>query len=301
MGTINLTKVNGFSFKFNHSHSSIPGCDFGGTGNIIHFAHANGYPPGSYRELMELLSSNYHVLAMEMRPLWQDYSPKALTDWNQLSSDFRQFLDEHQLKNIIGCGHSMGGTTTLRLALHYPEYFNSLVLIDPVIFPPIISVLWNIFCKLGLETQIHPLSKSTLRRRKTFSNRQTMFDNYRTKTIFENISDPVLWDYVNSIAKDAPDGTITLSYSPEWESLIYTTGIKADIPLWKMMPGLQIPCMIIRAENSSTFWKTTAKKINRLSPKVIIQSIPNTSHLAPLEQPKLIFEKINQFLSTQVG
>jgi len=268
---------------------------------MIHFAHANGYPAGAYRELLELLSSNYHVLAMETRPLWQDYSPKALTDWNQLSGDLRQFLDEHKLKQIIGCGHSMGATISLRLALQHPEYFNALVLIDPVLFPPIASILWNILCKLGLETQIHPLFKSTLRRRKKFSDRQTMFDNYRTKTIFRDIPDPVLWDYVNSIAQDAPDGTIRLSYSPEWESLIYTTGIKADIPLWKMMSGLQIPCMIIRADNSNTFWKITAKKIKRRAPNVIIQSIPNTSHLVPLEQPKLIFEKINQFLSTRAG
>ncbi len=60
---------------------------------------------------------------------------------------------------MIGIGHSMGATTTLRLALRQPERFQLLVLIDPVMFPPLTGIAWNIIFRLGLAYQLHPLVK----------------------------------------------------------------------------------------------------------------------------------------------
>ena len=36
---------------------------------VKHLAHANGFPPGSYRKLIELLKPRYHVFTLRSRPV----------------------------------------------------------------------------------------------------------------------------------------------------------------------------------------------------------------------------------------
>ncbi|MGZ3458945.1 MAG: alpha/beta fold hydrolase, partial [Archangium sp.] len=43
--------------------------DWGGTGPVLHLAHANGFPPGSYRKLIEALKPRYHVFTLRSRCL----------------------------------------------------------------------------------------------------------------------------------------------------------------------------------------------------------------------------------------
>jgi pimeloyl-ACP methyl ester carboxylesterase len=276
---------------------SIPFYDFGGTGRSLHFAHANGYPPYAYRNLLELFSVNYHVTAMVMRSLWKTPPSRSFTDWHQLSKDLKYFLDRNYCKEIVGMGHSMGATTTLLLALKYPDYFSHLVLIDPVIFPPSMTSLWKIVCLLGLEKQLHPLAKRTANRKTIFKNKQEMFTNYRSKAIFENIPDNILWDYVNSLSIKNSDGTIKLSFSPKWEALIYETGLKADSTIWKNISHLNIPTLIIKGENSNTFWNFTANRIKNIFPKGCILSIQNSGHLVPFERPNNLYQMTKQFLA----
>jgi hypothetical protein len=49
---------------------------FGTKGEFVHFAHGNGFPPVTYTRLLDTLGRNYHVVAMDQRPLWQRYEQK---------------------------------------------------------------------------------------------------------------------------------------------------------------------------------------------------------------------------------
>ena len=55
----------------------IPFDDFGGAGPLLHFAHANGYPPRAYAPLLESLLSTHHILAAHARPLWPGSQPES--------------------------------------------------------------------------------------------------------------------------------------------------------------------------------------------------------------------------------
>ncbi len=48
--------------------AKIPVVDFGGTGPIILFSHANGYPPRVYRDLLTRLTREYRVLGLSIAP-----------------------------------------------------------------------------------------------------------------------------------------------------------------------------------------------------------------------------------------
>ena len=97
---------------------------------------------------------------MSLRPLWKGSNPAEIKDWNPLSDDLLEFLDERKAGRIIGTGHSIGASVTLRAALSQPDRFQALVLIEPVIFP--------LYFMLGMEsgTNFRPGSPSASQKSK---------------------------------------------------------------------------------------------------------------------------------------
>jgi len=274
----------------------VPHEDFGGSGLHLHFSHANGYPPGAYRKLLKLLALHFRTTAMYMRPMWPDSRPSEVQDWKPLADDLARYLDIQSLSGLIGVGHSMGATTTLRLALRQPERFSTLVLIDPVFFPPYMIVMWDLLFRLNLIYKFHPLVKSAQRRRVIFNNTEDMYANYRSKPVFQLIDDSCLTDYVNAITQSRKDEKVELAYTREWETQLYVSGIRADIPIWRDLHSLKPPILIIRGANSNTFWSSTAKRFRKRLPSTQIISIPDATHLVPLERPQEVFKIMMDFL-----
>jgi len=275
---------------------SIPHFDFGGSGLPLHFLHANGYPPACYEPLFELLRSQYRVFGMTLRPLWPDAKMEDLQDWNPLSDDLLKFLDEQQTGPVIGMGHSIGAIVTLRTALMQPERFRALVLLDPVLFPPYFIRLWNLSRAVGLGHRIHPLIGGALKRRRTFDNLDMIFRGYRKREIFRYFDDESLRAFIAGMVKPKADGGFELAYSPEWESHIYYTGVWRDMELWRALPHLQVPALIIRGAETDTFLEATARLVKRKQPKVQIEAVPLSTHLVPLERPQKVFEIMQSFL-----
>jgi pimeloyl-ACP methyl ester carboxylesterase len=269
-----------------------------GSGPGLYFAHANGYPPAAYRPLLERLARHYRVIASPLRPLWSGARPEELADWGPLADDLASLLAANSRPPRIGLGHSVGGTTTLRAALHRPELFQALVLIDPVILLPWMMQMWRLIYRLGLAYRLHPLIPSALRRRRVFASPQVMFENYRRKQVFHRIADPGLQAYVQALARPRPDGQVELSYSPEWEARIYATGARRDMDIWNNLKHLKPPLMILYGAESETFRAQTARQVQRRLPGVVIHSLPQAGHLVALEQPEAIYRLALDFLQS---
>jgi pimeloyl-ACP methyl ester carboxylesterase len=269
--------------------------DFGGDGIPLYFAHANGYPPACYRPLLQRLSENYHVLALRQRPLWPNARPEEMRDWRPLAEDLSNFLAA-QTGPVACIGHSMGAVTVLRAALWHPEYFKAIVLLDPVLLPPEICLMWDIIYHLGLGYRLNPLVPAALRRRQTFNSHIEMFESYRHKAIFRHFSDENLRALVEGLTRPAPDGTVTLVYPPKWEARIYVTAIRRDLELWCSLPRLQTPALMIRGEQTDTFWERTARLVDRRAPNIRILTLPACTHLLPMEKPQEVAQVILDFL-----
>jgi len=276
--------------------------DFGGTGQPLHFLHANGYPPECYQPLFELLKTEYHVFGMLLRPLWDGMKPEEIKDWKPFSDDLLQFLDTGRgnpaptnIDSVIGVGHSIGGTVTLRAALRDPGKFRALVLIDPVLFVPRFMTTWNIVRVLGLGERLHPLIKGAKKRRRTFDDLETVYRGYRNRSIFRYMSDENLRIFIDGITKPKADSGYELVYSPEWEAQIYRTGMH-DLDIWHDLPKLEVPTLIIRGAETDTFLEDAAKLVKRKQPKVRIEALPQSTHLLPLERPREVFEIMQSFL-----
>jgi pimeloyl-ACP methyl ester carboxylesterase len=279
----------------------IPFTDFGGDGPQLHFLHANGYPPACYLPLVELLKDRYHVSAMHLRPLWPMARPKEIGAWHPLSDDLLLFLKEQKYGPVIGVGHSIGAIVTLRAALRQPEHFRVLVLIDPVLFPPRFIATYNLIKALGLAYRLHPLIAGALKRRRTFDDLDTLYNGYRRRHIFRYFSDENLRIYVNGISKPHPGGGYELAYSPDWEARIYYTGVWRDMDLWRGLPNLKVPTMIIRGAETDTFLTPAAWRVQKVNPAIFLETIPKSTHLVPLERPEQVYRKIEWFLQIKQG
>jgi pimeloyl-ACP methyl ester carboxylesterase len=91
----------------------VPVVDFGGVGPVVHLAHANGFPPGAYRPLVEALVDRHRVIALPSRPLWPESQPESAPNWHVMADDLVQGPDKMGFNHVIGVGHSMGGDLTL--------------------------------------------------------------------------------------------------------------------------------------------------------------------------------------------
>jgi len=180
--------------------------------------------------------------------------------------------------------------------LKHPEYFRALILIDPVLFPPRVIALWKVIKALGLGYRWHPLISGALKRRRNFDSLENLFKSYRRKEVFRYFSDTALWAYVNGITKPSDSGGFELIYSPEWEARIYYTGIWQDMELWRRLPTLKVPTLIIRGAETDTFMLSAAQRVKHLRPETNLVTIEKSTHLVPLERPQETYQTIQDFL-----
>jgi pimeloyl-ACP methyl ester carboxylesterase len=274
----------------------IPFRDFGGTGRSLIFLHANGYPPECYVPLISRLASKHHVLGMLMRPLWDGSDPEELKDWQPLSDDLNQYIATCHNGKIIGVGHSLGAVVTLRSALQVPKNFRALILLDPVLFSPMIMQGWRLAKYLGLGYRVHPLIPRTKERRRHFEDLDVLYNAYRCKRIFRYIENQNLRIMINGMVKPSVGAGYDLAYSPEWEIQIYYTGVSADADIWQGLRSLEVPLLIIRGAKTDTLYPSTAARIKRIHPETQVVTVEKSTHLVPLEKPIEVSEIILEFL-----
>jgi hypothetical protein len=75
---------------------TYPLYDFGGKGPIMHLSVANGFPPETYRLLLEPFTDRYHVVCLLPRALWNPAPPpESLTSWRDMGRDLLMGMREH--------------------------------------------------------------------------------------------------------------------------------------------------------------------------------------------------------------
>ncbi|MFO8035666.1 MAG: alpha/beta hydrolase [Anaerolineales bacterium] len=285
-----------------------PPLHFGDQGPLLHFLHANGYPPEAYRTFLFHFGQEYKVIASYLRPLWPGTDPLEVEDWIPFREDLLHSLRVENRtggrrghiggpdEKVIGVGHSIGGTVTLMAALKSPELFQTLVLIEPVLFPSWMSAAFRVLSNMDLLLQVHPLIRRTLNRKRVFDSEEAMYENYRGKKVFQRVPDAVLWDYVHGLGHPRPDERIELAYPPEWEVKIYQTGGVADHLIWPAMRGCKLPVLLIRGEMSDTLYMSVVRRMKRHLPQLAFVNMGAVGHLAPLEAPRRVYDHVRTFL-----
>lgn len=261
--------------------------DFGGkeSAPVLHFAHANGFPPESYQELLGPLCHSYHVVSFRLRPLWDNPPLPELNHWQEIADDLIRDLDSTpHLTPVIGLGHSLGAVATLLAARQRPDLFLGVVALDPVLFPRWFVWAFTIGPDWLPRPEI-PLIKSTLRRRRQWGSREEAFERFRSKSTFAKWSDTALHAYINSVTRESETG-IELIYTPEWEAAIYRSSMNTNRGWWRWLQDINVPVIVIRGAESDTFRAGSVKRWQHSRPDFTLHEIPNGGHLFPIEFPQ---------------
>lgn len=251
--------------------------------SIIHFAHANAYPPKVYTQFLKLFEKDFQVFAMKQRPLWENAKISEVKNWHILADDLIRYLENQNIKTCIGMGHSLGATITLFASLKRPDLFSRLVLIEPVLLPS-----WVYHLQLVLPhyfyKKIMPVAKIARKRKDNWESKTKAFEHFRSKKVFSRIPDFILNDFIKFGTKETNNDQVELVFTKEWEAHLYS---RVTNP-WKSLKHSKHPILGIRGEFSNTINKKSWQKWNRIQSNSKLVELKNTGHLVPFEEGKKI-------------
>ena len=270
----------------------IPYLDFGGEGPLLHFAHANAYTPGCYRQFLSHLTAHFQVRAMKQRPLWPEQAPEQLSRWDLFADDLIAFFEQEGWQDVIGVGHSLGAVATMMAAIRRPQLFRALVLIEPVFLAPAVLDLAREHPEQAFKI---PLVQIARKRRDRWPGREAAFAHFRQKTVYAQVSDAVLWDYVNHALCEREDGSVTLCFSSAWEAQIYGT---PPTDVWQLLPQVEQPTLALRGTETDTLLDPAWQLWHEVQPEATFVEVADAGHLLPLEHPEVTAEKVLSFLRT---
>lgn len=262
-----------------------PLIELGGSGPLLHWAPANGFPTSSYRPIIDRLTERYRVINLPPRALWPGAGPPPDRpgSWEDLADDFVAGLEQHGLDGVVAVGHSFGGVMSLVAAARHRRLFRGLALLDPTILGDEIFAQFRIAQANGWKSAAHPLARRTRERRARFASYAEAVAFFRTRKLFADWSDGVVEAFVEGMLQPDGDGCYRLALSPEWEAYYYESiylGIWDDIG--RLDPSL--PILAAGGAESDTFLPETRARFQAQVPWAEM-AVVDGGHLFPQSTP----------------
>jgi pimeloyl-ACP methyl ester carboxylesterase len=243
---------------------------------ILHFAHANGFPGRSYNKLLSHFSGKYKVIAIDRL----GHNPKypVNNNWTNLVDELIDFLEHTADSPVIGAGHSLGSLVTFMAAYKRPDLFNAVIMLDP----PFVTGLWGLvfrFLKFtGAADRITPARQSS-GRRSVWRDVKEAEAYFMSKKLFQQFDPETLSDYMKYGIESCDDG-LCLAYDVSTEVKIFQT-MPDNIGSYNRPLG--IPGAIIYGETRHGVHIPTLKKF--IAHHGFNLCTSPGGHLFPLEKP----------------
>ncbi|NBA97338.1 alpha/beta fold hydrolase [Pseudomonas sp. R5(2019)] len=241
----------------------------------IFFAHANGFPSGTYGKLFAALGPDYTVSHLPQH----GHDPRFPVDdnWLNLVDELIHHL-EQQPQPVWGVGHSFGGVLHLHAALRCPQYYRGLVMLDSPLLTRTDQWVIRAAKRLGFIDRLTPAGR-TLGRREAFSDLQSARDYFAGKRLFSRFDPDCLEAYLQHGLREEAGG-LRLSFNAATEINIYRS-----VP--HQSPGrlrqLQLPLALVGGTHSEVVMRHHASAARRL-PFGEFHRMQG-GHMFPLERP----------------
>ena len=267
--------------------------DWGGTGPLALFHHANGFCAATLDLVARPLRRHIRVIGMDARGHGDSSKangPEAYA-WREFGADLaavaRALAAEHGGRVALGLGHSFGGTSMLLASAEEPALFERLVLVDPVLRDPGGAQRWD----PDRLARASSLVERASRRRSVFPDRAAARENWRDKDLFADW-DPRAFDlYLAEGMADRPDGQVELKCSAETESAVYASGATADV--WGPTEKLAVPTLMLWAKHGD-FPRSVFESYASHLADARIQEV-DAGHLLAMERPELVVDAVLAF------
>lgn len=243
---------------------------------LLFFAHANGFPSGTYGKLFAALGPEFEIRHLEQHA----HNPRfPVTDnWPQLVDELIHHLRE-QPQPVWGVGHSLGGVLHYHAALRHPELYRGVVMLDSPVLTRVDQWVIRAAKRFGFIDRITPAGR-TLGRREVFGSVEAARDYFSGKSLFRRF-DPECFEAYLSHGLQADGEGLRLRFDPATEISIYRSVPHTSPGLARQ---LRVPLAMVRGESSNVVRRHHALSIKSMREGEYL-SVPG-GHMFPLEHPE---------------
>jgi pimeloyl-ACP methyl ester carboxylesterase len=245
---------------------------------LLHFAHGNSYPAGTYRRLLEDLARDFDVRTSDM--LGHDARFPIGDNWRGPTAELIATLEAYG-QPVVLVGHSMGGAVSLLAARSRPDLARCVVMLDSPVVAGWRSAFWRVLKGVGLGHKLSPGAVAQ-RRRSVWPSRAAAREHFAAKPVFQAWASGVLDDYLDHGLVPHPDG-VQLRFDRGVEATLYST-LPHDMGR-VLRQAFPVPVGLIAGTESEELRQAGMAASRRLVGRNLVM-IPG-SHLYPMEQPAM--------------
>ncbi len=246
-----------------------------GKGQPLLILHGLFGQSDNWNTLAKAFAENgFHVFTLDQRN--HGLSPHSnVWDYEAMAEDLKEFIEEHQLKNVILLGHSMGGKTVLFFEWKYPEIASKIIIADMATreYEP----HHNIVLKALNAVDFNAI--------KTRKEAEAVLNNYiedfgTKQFLLKNI----YW-------KDNNNNQMAWRFNLKVIDQLYDN-VRIAVPEFVS----QTKTLIIKGEKSDYINKQDIEDYKLRFPESRFVTIPNAGHWVHAEKPKEFFECVYEFI-----
>lgn len=258
------------------------------TALTINFAHANGFPAASYRQLFEQLPDSVNVMAKSM----YGHEPQfpISHNWQNQIQEMAQYIEANASQPVVGIGHSFGALLTLLTSIARPDLFKGLILIEPPAFTGMRARAIQLLKFVRLLDKVPP-AQMAMNRRNGWSKEEDLVAYFRSKPLFREFSNQAIADYVSSVMVEK-NGHYFLSFQPRVEADIF---LNVPHHLRKLRGKNTLPATLVTAAKGGVVNQSGIHRLCRYF-QLNHQVFHGGGHLFPMEKPKATARMLNDLL-----
>jgi pimeloyl-ACP methyl ester carboxylesterase len=186
----------------------------------IVFAHANGFPAGTYGVLFEAWRAAGHAVHAVER-FGHDPAYPVSGNWPHLRQQLIDFVERQVGTPALLVGHSLGGLLSLMAACRRPDLARGIVMLDSPVITGWRAHGLQVFKASGLIRRVSP-GRIAQHRRHVWPDRAAVHAHFAAKHAFARWDPRVLADYVEHGFVER-DGRVELAFDRDIETRIYNT------------------------------------------------------------------------------
>ncbi|MES2287331.1 MAG: alpha/beta fold hydrolase [Bacteroidota bacterium] len=200
----------------------------------------------------------------------------AVWNYQVMSDDILELINDNNLQHVILMGHSMGGKVAMQFAIQHPELLDKLIVVDiaPKYYPP---------HNLDVLNALNAVDFSIVKSRKEVESilSETLSDFGTKQFLLKNI----YWKEDTEL-----DWRFNLkAITPQIENV--GEAIPNDTPC-------STPTLFIRGEKSNYILDEDLNLIHDIFPNSKLETIADAPHWVHAEKPKEFFECVMGFIKT---
>ena len=237
--------------------------------------HATGFCKETWEPVVDELRAlgvDRELLAVDQRGHGDSAKPAPPFDWWDLAHDLLDVVGGHPVP--LGVGHSSGAAALAMAELLAPGTFASLLLVEPIIFPPPYG-----------RMEHNPMSVAALKRRDGFPSPEAAYENFHGRGPFAGWEDRALWAYVRGGLR-SQGAEWRLKCPPEVEAEFYRAATAHGA--WDRLGEIATRVVVAGGAASDSHPREFLHAQGARFADGTVRVVEGASHFVPMEQAAVV-------------